>query len=102
MNHFRDTKSVFDADARRCILRTLEEAPNGSANEGILQASLSVFGHAVSRDKVTTLTAWLGEQGFVSIEDLGQGVRVVKLTDAGEDIVMGRASHPGVKKPRRG
>lgn len=102
MSKFRNTQAVFDADARLCILRTLEEAPNGSANEGILQASLTVYGHHVTRDKVTTLTTWLGEQGFVSVEPLGQGIRIIKLLDAGEDIVFGRSSHPGVKKPRRG
>ncbi|KFB91167.1 hypothetical protein GTGU_04782 [Trabulsiella guamensis ATCC 49490] len=70
-----------------------------SANESILQTCLQTYGHRVSRDSVRTHLAWLREQGLVSLSDVS-GCYVAAVTGRGEDVALGLASVPGVKKPR--
>ncbi|MNY08793.1 hypothetical protein D3C86_1416660 [compost metagenome] len=53
----------------------------------------------MTRDRVKTLLAWLEEQGLVRIERLAQ-VQVAHLTGRGQDVAEGRATVPGIKKPR--
>jgi len=91
-------KDLLDADQRLVILRSLVDA-GGEANESILQDCLDVYGHRVSRDQVRTHISWLSEQGLVEIETVGTYM-VANLTGRGQDVSEGRASVPGVKKPR--
>ena len=99
MGQVRNAAEVFAEDQRLCILRILEEAPNCRCNESILHQALPQYGHDLGRTKVTALTTWLEEAGLVEVEDLGV-VRIARLTEAGEDVALGRTRHPGVKRPR--
>ncbi len=87
-------------DQRLVVLRSLIDF-GYSANESIIQDFLEMFGHTVSRDKVRGHFAWLSEQGLITYEDV-LGCYVAKLTARGQDVAEGRASVPGVKKPRAG
>ncbi|MGY6354880.1 VpaChn25_0724 family phage protein [Citrobacter amalonaticus] len=91
-------REILDSDQRLVILRSLMEY-GASANESILQTCLQTYGHRVSRDVVRTHLAWLREQGLVSLNDVS-GCYVAEIKGRGEDVALGMASCPGVKKPR--
>ncbi|MEW6463779.1 MAG: ArsR family transcriptional regulator [Pseudomonadota bacterium] len=85
-------------DQRLVMLRVLSELPQFRSNSSVIASLLGQFGHHPSRDQVKGDLVWLGEQGLVSIEDIGS-VLVVTLTERGGDVAAGRASVPGVRKP---
>ncbi len=93
-------QQILEEDRRLVILRSMLDA-GGSANDSILQTSLTGYGHRVSRDIVKTQMYWLSEQGLISIEMLGSCM-IAKLTSHGQDVAEGLAVCPGVKKPRIG
>ncbi|MGC3833967.1 ArsR family transcriptional regulator [Moritella viscosa] len=80
-------------------MRILNETPSYSANESILDSSLDVYGHRVSRDVVLSEMHWLAEQGLISLSD-AVDTAVAILTQRGIDVATGQALHPGVKRPR--
>lgn len=86
-------------DQRLVMLRILSELPQYRSNSSVLARLLGEFGHHPSRDQVKGDLTWLGEQGLVKVDDIGS-VLVVTLTERGEDVATGRASVPGVSKPR--
>lgn len=86
-------------DQRLVILRSLADY-NGELGESVLQDCLDDYGHRVSRDTVHTHIAWLAEQGLVRKRVLINGYFIAELTGRGQDVAEGRASVPGVKKPR--
>lgn len=88
-------------DRRLVILRFLNEDQDRKLNTSILQDALDRIGHGCSRDCVETECAWLAEQGLVTVEKVGP-VNVVTLTGRGQDVAEGRATVPGVKRPRAG
>jgi len=96
----RDYNKAIAEDRRFCVLRTLEESPGYKANEGVLQATLEIYGHACSRDGVSAITNWLEEGGLVTVEALSPDIRVVAITGRGQEVATGRAGHPGVRRPR--
>lgn len=89
------------ADIRLVILRILNELPGYRANSSILSNALERFGHTQTRDQVKTQLMWLAEQGLVTVETVGP-VIVADLTERGGDIATGRATVPGVSRPRAG
>lgn len=92
-------QQILDAQQRLVILRSLLDI-GGAANESILNDCLDQLGTGrVTRDRVKTLLAWLEEQGLVRIERLAT-VQVAHLTGRDQDAAEGRATVPGVKKPR--
>ncbi|WP_270523057.1 ArsR family transcriptional regulator [Escherichia coli] len=78
-------------DQRLVILRSLADY-NGELGESVLQDCLDDYGHRVSRDTV--------EQGLVRKRTLVNGYFIAELTGRGQDVAEGRATVPGVKKPR--
>ncbi len=86
-------------DQRLLTLRILSELPQYRSNSSVLASLLGEFGHHPTRDQVKAELAWLGEQGLIRVEDIGS-VLVVTLTERGADVAAGRASVPGVSKPR--
>ncbi|CAM3169081.1 ArsR family transcriptional regulator [Moritella viscosa] len=92
-------KELLQHDRRLVILRILNETPSYSANESILDSSLDVYGHRVSRDVVLSEMHWLAEQGLISLSD-AVDTAVAILTQRGIDVATGQALHPGVKRPR--
>jgi hypothetical protein len=96
MNTF--TKQI-EADRRLSVLLFLAESSNYQANQFLLQDALDGVGHAVSMDRLRADFAWLAEQGLVEVSVAGQ-IDIPKLTARGLDVAQGRASVPGVKRPR--
>lgn len=96
MNGFTD---LLIQDRRLVILRFLAEDQDNKLNTSILQEALDQVGHGVSRDCTETDCAWLAEQGLVTTELVGP-VTVVTLTGRGQDVAEGKATVPGVKRPR--
>ncbi|UJX43186.1 ArsR family transcriptional regulator [Desulfovibrio sp. JY] len=90
---------VFSQDRRLVILRLLAEDLDHKLNTSVLQDALDLIGHGCSRDSVETECSWLAEQGLVNVEKVGP-VTVVQLTGRGQDVAEGRATVPGVKRPR--
>jgi len=90
---------VFSQDRRLVILRLLAEDLDHKLNTSVLQDALALIGHGCSRDCVETECAWLKEQGLVQNEQVGP-VTVVRLTGRGQDVAEGKATVPGVKRPR--
>lgn len=86
-------------DQRLVVLRILSELPQYRSNSSVMANLLGEFGHHPSRDQVKTELVWLGEQNLIKVEDIGS-VLVVTLTERGADVAAGRASVPGVSKPR--
>lgn len=85
------------ADRRLMILRALEATTGYGANAALVGRFLDSVGHRVSHDRLLGDLAWLAEQGFVDIQG-----EAVLLTQRGADIAVGRATHPGVRRPRPG
>ena len=92
---------LVTGDIRLVILRCLNEDAGYYLNESMLQAMLEALGHNVSRDRVRTELAWLAEQGLITVTEV-VGVQVATLTQRGADAATGRATVPGVKRPRPG
>lgn len=95
MNNFA---RLLSEDRRLVLLRILDRAPGSEANHYILREALDGVGHNVSRDIVLAELFWLAEQGLVTLDDLGS-MKVATLTGRGQDVALGRAVVPGVKKP---
>ena len=93
---------ILIPDQRLVILRALEQDLGYSHNESILQDILGVYGHKLTRDQVRTLICWLKEQGLLSYEVLASGTYIATITDRGAEVATGRATVPGVKRPRPG
>ncbi|MDI3326766.1 ArsR family transcriptional regulator [Pontibacterium granulatum] len=94
-------KTFEQEDRRLVLLRLLAEDNDYRINSSILQQSLDLYGHSVSRDKLHSEIHWLQEQDLVTYEQLNS-VMVVTLTQRGLDIAQGRSSTPGVKRPGPG
>jgi len=88
-------------DQRLVMLRILSELPQYSSNSSVMANLLGRYGHHPSRDQVKGDLTWLGEQGLLTIDDIGS-VLVVTLTERGGEVAEGRASVPGVSKPKPG
>ena len=86
---------------RLSILQVLEQDAQYVHNETVLQSALSAVGHGVSADRLRSEMAWLAEQGLLVVSDTG-GLQIAKLTRRGGDAAQGRASVPGVARPRPG
>lgn len=94
-----DFSDLLSQDRRLVILRFLAEDQDRTLNTSILQDALDQIGHGCSRDCVETECAWLTEQRLVTTERVGP-VTVVTLTGRGQDVAEGKATVPGVKRPR--
>ena len=91
-------QDLVTEDQRLAVLRLLAEDAGYSHNDSVLQTALDAIGHAISRDAVRTLLAWLDEQGLVTVEAI-ESIRVATLSRRGLDVAQGRAVVPGVKRP---
>ncbi|BAN97870.1 VpaChn25_0724 family phage protein [Symbiopectobacterium sp. Eva_TO] len=91
---------ILTQDQRLVIVRSLNEY-HGELNESVLQDCLDAYGHKVSRDRVRVLLAWLAEQDLLRLDTLPGGYLVAHLSGRGQEVAEGRATVPGVKKPRR-
>jgi hypothetical protein len=86
---------------RITILRLLLEDAGYSCNESLLLDAVEPFGFEPSRDKLRVQLAWLYEQGLITLGG-PEHCQVATLTARGEDAARGRATVPGIKRPRPG
>lgn len=90
-------------DRRYLILRALHSANGYQASSSLLQAFLDSFGQKVSTDLLDGDLSWLEEQGLIlTSKEIGADIKTAMLKPRGSDIAAGRASYPGVRKPRVG
>lgn len=82
---------------RRVVLELLEQDPAYSHNELIIKSALKLLGHSMSTDKLHTELAWLQEQGFITVERIGE-LSVARLTARGQDVATGAAFVPGIAR----
>lgn len=92
---------IINEHQRLVVLRLLTEAGAFALNESILQDSLIAYGLDISRDALLVQLAWLNEQGLITTDHIGK-VTTATLTGRGQDVASGRATVPGVKRPRAG
>ena len=96
MTNFQKTLSE---DRRLSLLIVLNDSPGYSANAYLLQSAIAgLFGHQASTDQVIGELSWLSEAGLIDTRETG-GVTLATLTARGVDVALGRATHPGVKRP---
>lgn len=91
--------ALIAAHQRLEILSALEQDPDYSHNEFILQSILRHRGHSLSTDTMRVHLRWLEEQGLVKIDE-SSGVLVAALTRRGEDVALGHSRVPGIARPR--
>ena len=93
----------FETEGRRlAILRILSRRNEYTTNEYSLSDELSgAYAHIVSRDRLHSDLGWLEEQGLVIAQQPRAGW-IVTLTARGGDVAAGRATQPGVARPRPG
>ncbi|WP_432460812.1 VpaChn25_0724 family phage protein [Agarivorans sp. QJM3NY_25] len=89
---------VLNEHERIAILKALAAMAGYSSNDSIIQSVCSEFGNDMSRDKVKVQLAWLAEQGAVTNQKVG-AYTIATLTARGQDIAIGRAFVPGIKRP---
>lgn len=92
-------KQYMTEDRRLVILRLLKDCGGYAANESVIETALEGMGHIVSRDTVRSDLSWLSEQELTTLETVGTRIFVATLTKRGEDVALGHATHPGVKRP---
>jgi hypothetical protein len=87
------------AAARRlAVLLALYFAPGYTLNRAVLRKQVEMTGYVTSADKMASELAWLAEMGLVEQLELD----AARLTDRGEDVALGRAQTPGVRRPSPG
>ncbi len=87
-------------DARLVILRVIKEMPSMRANSSVLCSILDEkFGHTLTRVEVKEQLRWLEERELVEIEEAG-AVLLATLREKGDQVVRGRVTVDGVKRPR--
>lgn len=84
----------YVAMQRASILRHLAVARSFTMSENLIHAILIDSGIGASLHQVSSMLAWLAEQGLVDLKGT-----VATLTPYGEDVAYGRASVTGVKRP---
>lgn len=92
-------KDYLAEDRRLTILKLLTEANGYELNEYTLQSALEQFGHSVSADRLNADLAWLAEQDLIRLASPA-GIQVAHAVTRGLDVAAGRATVPGVKRPR--
>ena len=84
---------------RLSLLRALNESPGYISNSSLMTERLQEFGLEVTRDSVHTELCWLNEQGLLHrVDELGN-LLIAEMNSRGVDVVAGRTSVPGVKRP---
>lgn len=94
---FRDD---WIASRRLFILRLLAEV-NGEANEGVIYKAMTRGGFVQdSRDDLRSDLDHLKRQACTTEEWLNDSLRVIRVTERGEDAAHGRVEVAGVERSR--
>lgn len=92
-------KDVFAEQQRIIMIQAMEQDSDYSLNDQLLQKVLEMFGHSISIDRIDSHLRFLEDCDVVTIENLGHGMLVAKLTQRGCDVARGRARVDGVDRP---
>lgn len=90
---------VLTEAIRLAILQLLEQDPDYSQNEHVMQTVLASLGYNLSGDRVRTEIRWLEEQQLVSTSEIGS-LLVARITGRGVDVALGRSRVDGIARPR--
>lgn len=80
---------------RLAILLTLYFSEGYVLPRKVLRAQLKNIGFVVGMDLLANELAWLAEMGLLERLELD----VVRLSERGEDVALGRSIAPGVRRP---
>lgn len=94
-----DFNQLVTHAVRLAILQVLEQDPDYSHNEHVLQTVLASLGHNLSGDRVRTEMRWLEEQQLVSVHEIGS-LLIARITGRGVDVALGRSRVDGIARPR--
>ena len=92
-------REIIEANRRSIALQALSRDASREANGALLQSILRVFGHHLSQVELSGMIDWLRERGLVTVREIGGGVSVIRLTQAGLDCAEGRSRVTGVDLP---
>ena len=101
MTTTNDFAAHLAEDRRLVILRVLLESSEYTSNEYMLHTMVASLAHRVPTGRLHADLTWLQERDLISVEEVA-GVRIATLLAHGEDAARGRATVPGVKRPRAG
>lgn len=95
-----NTAQDIQTEARRLlILQLLQQDPDYSINDGLLQQLLRAQGYGVAIAVVRADLAWLEQLGLLSTNEL-PGCTVAILRNDGVDVASGVSTVPGIARPR--
>lgn len=92
-------RELIEANRRSVALQALSRDSAREANGALLRSILQFFGHHLSQIEMAGLVDWLRERGLVTVREIGGGVSVIRLTQAGLDCAEGRSRVTGVDLP---
>lgn len=93
-------REALIANQRIVALQALEQDPDYSLSNEMIQRVEKALGHSMSVVAVDGMFDWLAERGLVTVTDAGSGIRVARLTRQGLDVATGCARVSGVDRPR--
>lgn len=85
---------------RRAILDLLFDV-GGEHNDDYLTILLKQLGHRIARDDVSEQLQWLGDQGYVALEQVGPFL-TARIVSKGRDIADGSMVVEGVWRHKTG
>lgn len=95
-------QSFLIENLRLAILRFLFEDNDYSLNDSVLQSALEQIGFSMSREAIRAEFVLLQELGVIKFETVLKSIYVAHLTERGVDVVKGRITIPGIKRPGPG
>ena len=93
------TVQLFARHRGLAILRMLHRSPEYRANELLLIDWLAALALACSLGDLREIVSRLERQGLLRSDSLG-GLLIATLTEAGEDVALGRTSCDDVLRPK--
>ncbi|PPD36787.1 MAG: hypothetical protein CTY18_03095 [Methylomonas sp.] len=94
-----DNRDVVSGHRKLALLQLLQQDPDYSINDTLLQQLLAAQGHGVSIAVVRADMAWLEQLSLLSISYL-PGCYVAVLRSEGLDVASGISVVPGIARPR--
>ncbi len=90
---------IFAPNQRIIMLQGMEQDNDFSLSNEMLQRLLNLYGHGIGISRVDEHIRWLERESLVTVDELGNGVLVAKLTRAGVDVARGHAQVAGIERP---
>lgn len=94
--------SAIQEDRRLMILLLLVKSSGYTLNSGLLKSLLGLVGHHTSSQTLHDDCSWLEKHSLVRCEDSEFDLTILRLSQTGWDVAMGRQIEPGVRWPHPG